>query len=50
MSGRIDDALAHLRRAVELRPSLIDLARDDSDLDPLREQPAFKELVDNVST
>ncbi|HTX46409.1 MAG TPA: hypothetical protein VMD48_09035 [Solirubrobacteraceae bacterium] len=38
------------KRAVELRPSLVDLARDDSDLDPLRGQPAFKELVDIVST
>ena len=44
-AGRIDAALAHLRRAVELSPSLIELARDDDDLAPLREHAAFAEIV-----
>jgi tetratricopeptide (TPR) repeat protein len=44
-AGRIDAALAHLRRAVELSPSLAELARADDDLAALREQAAFAEIV-----
>lgn len=44
-AGRIDAALAHLRRAVELSPSLAGLARGDDDLAALREQPGFAEIV-----
>ncbi|MBV8218782.1 MAG: hypothetical protein JO325_09980, partial [Solirubrobacterales bacterium] len=44
-AGRIDDALAHLRRAVELSPYLADLAREDDDLAALRDQPVFTEIV-----
>jgi tetratricopeptide (TPR) repeat protein len=43
--GRIDDAVAHLRRALELSPMLRELARSDEDFVALREQPAFIELV-----
>jgi quercetin dioxygenase-like cupin family protein len=50
MSGRIDAALEHLARALALRPSLAELARTDTDLDPVRDQPGFTELVDAVST
>jgi mannose-6-phosphate isomerase-like protein (cupin superfamily) len=46
LAGRVDDALAHLRTALERRPSLRDLAKEDTDLDPLRDEPAFRELVD----
>jgi mannose-6-phosphate isomerase-like protein (cupin superfamily) len=45
LAGRKEDAIEHLRTAFEKRPSLRDLAREDTDLDPLREEPAFKELV-----
>ena len=45
LAGRTDDAIAHLRVAIERRPSLRDLAKEDTDLDPLRDEPAFKELV-----
>ena len=45
LAGRTDDAIAHLRVAVEKRPSLRDLAKEDTDLDPLRDEAAFKELV-----
>jgi mannose-6-phosphate isomerase-like protein (cupin superfamily) len=45
LAGRSDDAIAHLRVAIEKRPSLRDLAREDTDLDPLRDEAAFKELV-----
>jgi tetratricopeptide (TPR) repeat protein len=44
-AGRTADALAHLRRAVELTPMLAQLAREDDDLASLREQAAFTEIV-----
>lgn len=44
-AGRIDAALAHLRRAVELSPDVAELARDDEDLAALREHPAFAQIV-----
>lgn len=44
-AGRTDAALAHLRRAIELSPSLAELARDDDDLAALREHAGFAELV-----
>jgi tetratricopeptide (TPR) repeat protein len=43
--GRTDDALRHLRRAVELMPELARFARDDEDLAPLRHEAAFRELT-----
>ena len=45
LAGRDEDAIAHLRVAFERRPSLRDLAKEDTDLDPLRDEPAFRELV-----
>ena len=45
LAGRTDDAIAHVRVAIEKRPSLRDLAKEDTDLDPLRDEAAFKELV-----
>jgi mannose-6-phosphate isomerase-like protein (cupin superfamily) len=45
LAGRNDDAIGHLRTAIEKRPSLRDLAKEDTDLDPLRDEPAFKELI-----
>jgi tetratricopeptide (TPR) repeat protein len=44
-AGRIDAALEHLKRAVELEPALAELARDDDDLAALRDQDAFSEIV-----
>jgi tetratricopeptide (TPR) repeat protein len=44
-AGRTDAALEHLRRAVELSPSLAELARADDDLASLREESAFAEIV-----
>lgn len=46
LTGRKEDAIAHLRVAVERRPSLRDVAKEDTDLDTLREEPAFRELLD----
>jgi tetratricopeptide (TPR) repeat protein len=45
LSGRTADAIEHLRRALERQERLRELAREDSDLDPIRNEPAFKELV-----
>ena len=44
-SGRIDAALEHLRRAIELAPEMAELARDDDDLAALRVQPEFAEIT-----
>jgi tetratricopeptide (TPR) repeat protein len=44
-AGRTDDALVHLRRALELRPSLAGLAREDPDLAAIRELAAFREIA-----
>ncbi len=44
-AGRLDPALAHLRRAVELSPWLAESAREDDDLAALRDQPPFAEIV-----
>jgi mannose-6-phosphate isomerase-like protein (cupin superfamily) len=43
--GRNDDAIAHLRVAFEGRPSLRDIAKEDTDLDPLRGEPTFRALI-----
>ena len=45
LAGRKEDAIGHLRAAFERRPSLRELATEDTDLDPLRDVPAFRELV-----
>ena len=45
LSGRTADAIEHLRLAIDTREQLCELAKEDSDLDPIRDDPAFKELV-----
>ena len=45
LTGRRAEALQHLRQAIEGSDFFRDFARDDSDLDPIREEPAFRELV-----
>jgi mannose-6-phosphate isomerase-like protein (cupin superfamily) len=45
LAGRKEDAIGHLRVAFERRPSLRDLAKEDTDLDPLRDDPRFRELI-----
>ena len=45
LAGRKEDAIGHLRTAIERRPSLRDLAKEDTDFDSLREEPAFRELL-----
>ncbi|HET9123831.1 MAG TPA: tetratricopeptide repeat protein [Solirubrobacteraceae bacterium] len=43
--GRVDDALADLRRAVEMAPPLGEFARADEDLAAIREEPGFAEIT-----
>ncbi|MGZ8694497.1 MAG: TPR end-of-group domain-containing protein [Gaiellaceae bacterium] len=45
LTGRTTDALEHLRQAIELSEQFRDFAKSDSDLDSIRDEPAFKELV-----
>jgi mannose-6-phosphate isomerase-like protein (cupin superfamily) len=44
LTGRKEDAIAHLRVAVEKQPRLRNLATQDTDFDSLRGEPAFREL------
>lgn len=43
--GRTDDALEHLRHAIEMSEEYRQAAREDSDLDPIRGESAFSQLV-----
>ena len=47
LAGRKADAIAHLRRSLELSrsPRFREFAKEDSDLDPLRDEPEFRELL-----
>jgi hypothetical protein len=45
LAGRTTDALEHLRRAIELSERVRSFAKDDSDFDPIRDEPVFEELV-----
>ena len=45
LTGRTEEAIRHLGLAIERRPSLRDVAMQDTDLDSLREEPAFRELI-----
>jgi len=45
LSGRTTEALDHLRHAIEMSEEFRGSAKDDSDLDPIRNEPAFKKLI-----
>jgi tetratricopeptide (TPR) repeat protein len=45
LAGRTTDAVEHLRQAIALSEQFRSYAKDDSDFDPIRDEPAFKELV-----
>jgi tetratricopeptide (TPR) repeat protein len=45
LAGRTPDALEHLRRAIDRSEQFRAYAKDDSDFDPIRDEPGFKELV-----
>ena len=48
--GQSTEALEHLRKAIELSEQFRDYAKNDSDLDPIRGEPAFQELVASPAT
>jgi tetratricopeptide (TPR) repeat protein len=45
LAGQPRDAIEHLRMAIEASDRFRHLARDDSDFDPIRDEPGFRELV-----
>jgi tetratricopeptide (TPR) repeat protein len=45
MAGRAEEAVTHLRRAIELDSSFREHAGKDSDFDPIREEPAFASAI-----
>jgi hypothetical protein len=45
LAGRTDDAIEHLRQAIDLWEGCRDLARQEPDFDPIRGELAFAELV-----
>jgi tetratricopeptide (TPR) repeat protein len=45
LAGRTTDAVDHLRRAINMSERFRAYAKDDSDFDPIRDEPAFKELI-----
>jgi hypothetical protein len=45
VAGRTADALEHLGRAVDGREQFRTLAAGDSDFDPIRDQPGFREMI-----
>jgi hypothetical protein len=45
LAGRRDDALDHLRHAVSESDRLREFAKGDTDLDSIRDEPAFQEMV-----
>ena len=45
LAGRTADALEHLGRAIEMWDGCRELARNDSDFEPIRDEPAFQELT-----
>jgi hypothetical protein len=45
LAGRTADAIDHLRRAIDMSEGSRAYAKDDSDFDPIRDEPAFKELI-----
>ena len=45
LAGRTADAIKHLRRAIDMWEGCRDMAAADSDFDPIRDEPAFQQLI-----
>ena len=45
LAGRLDEALEYLGRAIERSGRYRTYAKKDTDFDPIRDEPAFRELV-----
>jgi tetratricopeptide (TPR) repeat protein len=48
LAGRTGDAIEHLGLAIERSDRCRAFAQDDSDFDPIRDEPAFKELMERT--
>ena len=46
LAGRTDDAVGHLREAIDMWEGCRDMAKGDPDFDPIREDPGFVELIE----
>ena len=46
LAGRTGDAIEHLGQSIDLSERSRAYAKDDSDFDPIRDEPAFKELIE----
>jgi tetratricopeptide (TPR) repeat protein len=46
LAGQTDEAIEHLRLAIARAEHFRSLAAEDSDFDPIRDEPAFKALID----
>ena len=47
LCGRTSEALDHLGHAIEMSEEFRQSAKDDSDLDPIRDEPAFQQLINS---
>jgi quercetin dioxygenase-like cupin family protein len=45
LAGRTADATEHLGQAIRLATTFRSYAKEDADFDPIRDEPAFKELI-----
>jgi hypothetical protein len=45
LAGRTPAALEHIRQAIDLWEGCRDMAKEDSDFDPIRDEPPFQELI-----
>ncbi len=45
LAGRSADAVQHLRQAAGMWEGCLEMARNDPDFDPIRDEPAFREVV-----
>jgi hypothetical protein len=50
LTGQTTEALEHLRKAIELSEEFRDYAKNDSDLDAIRDEASFQELVASPAT
>jgi len=48
LAGRTGDALEHLGRSIERSEHSRAYAKDDPDFDPIRDEPAFKALIERT--
>ena len=45
LAGRTSEAVEHLRQVIDMWEGAREMAKQDSDFDPIRHDPAFRELV-----